>query len=64
MTEHMGIPEESMVYNADKYGYTGSASPFYALYDARKNSEIGQDDSIVFCAMASGYQVTAVLYKC
>ena len=51
------------VYIGDQYGYTGCTSPVMALDDKLKTGSFSKDDIIVFCSVASGYSMTALLYK-
>lgn len=48
----------------DKYGYTGCTSPIMALDDRVKKEKFNKDDILVFCSVAGGYIMTALLYRC
>ncbi|MEG1254370.1 ketoacyl-ACP synthase III [Clostridium sp.] len=47
----------------NKYGYTGCTSPIMALDDRLKYEKFNKDDIVVFCSVASGYSICALLYK-
>ena len=51
------------IYIGNKYGYTGCTSPIMALDDKLKSHKFKKDEIIVFCSVASGYSMTALLYK-
>ncbi|WFR56300.1 3-oxoacyl-[acyl-carrier-protein] synthase III C-terminal domain-containing protein [Anaerocolumna sp. AGMB13025] len=50
-------------YIGDKYGYTGCTSPIMALEDKLKTAHFNQDELVIFCSVASGYSMTALLYQ-
>lgn len=56
-------PKDKYTFIADKYGYTGSASPIFALDEAYNLNIIKDSDYIVFCTVGIGYSMTALLYK-
>ncbi len=56
-------PKDKYTFIADKYGYTGSASPIFALDEAYNLNRINDSDYIVFCTVGIGYSMTALLYK-
>lgn len=45
----------------DQYGYTGVSSPIMALNEIW--DDLGQEGYLVFCSVAAGYSMNAVLYK-
>ena len=47
----------------DKYGYTGCTSPVMALDDNLKKHKFKKDNLIVFCSVAAGYSMAALLYQ-
>ncbi|MBE6050103.1 MAG: 3-oxoacyl-ACP synthase [Clostridium sp.] len=61
--EQMGIPEEKSLYVADKYGYTGTTSPFLVLYEGIKNGQIKRGDYLIFSTVAAGSTHITVLLK-
>lgn len=54
---------EKVTYVGDKYGYTGCTSPIMALDDRLSVERFKKDDILVFCSVASGYSMIALLYK-
>lgn len=59
--EKLGVSKEKYVFVGDKYGYTGVSSPIMALNEVWDN--IGEGGYLVFCSVAAGYSMNAVLYK-
>lgn len=51
------------IFIGDKYGYTGCTSPIMALDDNLKTQKFKKDNLIVFCSVAAGYTMAALLYK-
>lgn len=47
----------------DRYGYTGCTSPIMALDDNLQIQKFEEDSMIVFCSVAAGYSMAALLYK-
>ncbi len=61
--ELMNIDEDKSIYIGDKYGYTGTSSPFIALYESIKQGKVKRGDYIVFWTIGSGSESIAMLYK-
>ncbi len=61
--EKLGVPFEKTTTVGEKYGYTGCASPFFALHDAIKEGKVAQGDYIVLFSVGAGYSMSAVLLK-
>ncbi|NBI06425.1 ketoacyl-ACP synthase III [Senegalia massiliensis] len=61
--EKLGNTLEKATFIADKYGYTGSASPIMALNERLEKENFIEDDLIVFCSVAAGYTMQALSYK-
>jgi len=61
--EKMEIGVERTTIVADKYGYTGCASPFFALHDAILEDKVAKGDYIVLCSVGAGYTMSAILLK-
>jgi 3-oxoacyl-[acyl-carrier-protein] synthase-3 len=59
----LNYPMENMMYIGDKYGYTGTSSPFIALYHALLEKRVQSGDTIVFWSAGSGLTTTALLYR-
>jgi 3-oxoacyl-[acyl-carrier-protein] synthase-3 len=61
--ELMNINEDKSIYIGDKYGYTGTTSPFIALYEAIKQGQVKRGDYIMLWTFGAGCQSIALLYK-
>ena len=61
--EKLGAKMGQATFVADKYGYNGSASPIIALNDRLKKETFKKDEIIIFCSVAAGYTMEALLYK-
>jgi 3-oxoacyl-[acyl-carrier-protein] synthase-3 len=61
--ELLGISEDKSVYIGDKYGYTGTSSPFIALYEAIKEGKVKRGDYLMFWTIGSGSESIVMLYK-
>lgn len=57
----LGVSEDRYIFVGDQYGYTGTSSPIMALNEIWDDLE--QSGYLVFCSVAAGYSMTAVLYK-
>ena len=47
----------------DKYGYTGTTSPFIALADSLTNEEVSKGDYVLFWSVGSGFTCHTSLFK-
>jgi 3-oxoacyl-[acyl-carrier-protein] synthase-3 len=54
---------EKATYIGNQYGYSGCTSPIMALDDKLRQEKFDEDDLSIFCSVASGYTMTALLYK-
>lgn len=54
MSERLGIPEEKLVVNLDKYGNTSAASIPIALNEAVLSGKIKPGELLVFCGFGAG----------
>lgn len=61
--EELGLPEEKSLYLADKYGYTGTTSPFLVLYEGIKSGQIKRGDYLIFSTVAAGSTHITLLLK-
>ncbi|MCY6371891.1 ketoacyl-ACP synthase III [Clostridium ganghwense] len=59
----LGTNMDKTTFVGNKYGYTGPTSPIMALDDKLKEKCFEKDDIIVFCSVAGGYTMSALLYK-
>lgn len=61
--EHFNIADEQVVYVGDRYGYTGTSSPFIALYEGEKSGRVKRGDYVVFWTIGAGFELVATLIK-
>lgn len=61
--EKLGSKQNQATFVADKYGYTGSASPIMALNERLREEKFKDEELIVFCSVAAGYTMQALSYK-
>jgi 3-oxoacyl-[acyl-carrier-protein] synthase-3 len=61
--ENLGATKDQATFIGHKYGYTGCASPIMALDDRIKREEFEKDEISIFCSVAAGYTMAALLYK-
>ncbi len=59
----LGLPLTKTHWIMDKYGYTGSACVFLALYDIWKQNKIKKGDLIDFCTSGVGFTMASALFK-
>ncbi|PLR82800.1 hypothetical protein CVD25_11265 [Bacillus canaveralius] len=57
------IDDEKIVYVGDRFGYTGTSSPFLALHEGIKSGRIKRGDHLIFWTIGAGYQIITMLYK-
>nr|WP_302595337.1 3-oxoacyl-[acyl-carrier-protein] synthase III C-terminal domain-containing protein [uncultured Cellulosilyticum sp.] len=61
--EELSIPEEKSIYIGNKYGYTGTSSPFIALYEAIKEKRVKRGDNILFWTAGAQLQYVFAIMK-
>lgn len=61
--EHFDINDENMMFIADKYSYTGTSSPVFALHEGLEQGRIKRGDHVVFWTLGHGLQLVATLVK-
>ena len=61
--EKLGASLDQAIFIGNKYGYTGCASPIMALDDRLNKEEFKRDELSMFCSVAGGYTMAALLYK-
>ena len=54
---------DKAIFIANKYGYTGPTSPIMALDDKLQEGPFKEGDLCIFCSVAGGYSMSALLYK-
>lgn len=62
-SEAIGIPKEKILYIGDKYGYTGTSSPFLAFYEGLKNNIIQKGDYVIFWSLGINWTTSGILLK-
>lgn len=60
---HFDIPEEKIIYVGDEYGYTGTSSPFIALYEGIESGKIKRGDLILFWTIGGGHEFITMLFR-
>lgn len=60
---HLKLDESRFIYVGDRYGYTGTSSPFIALYEGIKSGQIQRGDTVCFWTIGCGFQLVAMLWK-
>jgi 3-oxoacyl-[acyl-carrier-protein] synthase-3 len=63
LANELNVDIEKFEFIGDRYGYTGTSSPFVALHYAIKQNEIQCGDDIVFWTVGAGYESCAMLWK-
>ncbi|WP_042348621.1 3-oxoacyl-[acyl-carrier-protein] synthase III C-terminal domain-containing protein [Bacillus massiliigorillae] len=63
ISESLNIDEDKVAYSGDKYGYTGTSSPIFALYDSINSGKVKRGDYILFWTVGSGFHTNTVLFK-
>ncbi len=58
-----GIQKEKGIYVGDKYGYTGTSSPFFAYTEGIKQGKIKKGDIVFFTTVGVGYSICSMLLK-
>ncbi|WBW96880.1 ketoacyl-ACP synthase III [Oceanirhabdus sp. W0125-5] len=61
--DNLGVDARKATFVADKYGYTGTASPIMALNDTLNEKNFNKDEYIIFCSVGAGYIMGAMLYR-
>ncbi|MBP1737486.1 MAG: 3-oxoacyl-ACP synthase [Oscillospiraceae bacterium] len=57
------INESKSIFIGDQYGYTGTSSPFIALYESIKSGIVQKGDYVMFWTIGGGSENIAVLFK-
>lgn len=59
----LDLPLEKTHLVMDKFGYSGSASGFMALYDALEQGKVERGDLIIFCTSGAGFVLGTTLFR-
>lgn len=63
LTERLGVSQEKVYINVDKYGNTSAASIPIALDEAHKTGRLQQGDIILFCSFGGGFTWGSLLMR-
>lgn len=61
--ELLGIDESKSIFIGDQYGYTGTSSPYIALYEALKRGLVKRGDYIMIWTIGGGSENIAMLMR-
>lgn len=61
--DRFDLSNEQVVYVGDKFGYTGTSSPFIALYEGVKSGQVKRNDYVIFWTIGAGFELVATLIK-
>jgi 3-oxoacyl-[acyl-carrier-protein] synthase-3 len=61
--ERLGLPEEKVMINIDRYGNTTSATIPLATRDAVQQGRLRKGDIVIFAAVGAGYTVGASIWR-
>lgn len=57
------IPSEKRIYVGDKYGYTGTSSPFFAFTEGVASKKIKKGDVVFFTTVGVGISICSMLVR-
>jgi len=57
------LDDQQMIYVGDRFGYTGTSSPFIALHEAVETGRVKRGDYVLFWSIGSGFQLVAMLFR-
>lgn len=61
--DYCGIPKEKGIYIGDKYGYTGTSSPFFSFTEGLHSGKIKEGDLIFFTTVGVGHSICSMLLR-
>ena len=61
--KEFNVDTNKFIYIGDKYGYTGTSSPFITLYEAIEDGKVKRGDYVVFWSVGTNWTTCAVLLK-
>ncbi len=61
--DHLKITDEQITYVGDRFGYTGTSSPFIALHEAVETGQVRRGDHVLFWTVGAGFELIAMLFK-
>lgn len=63
LRDQFDLDMDKIIYVGNKYGYTGTTSPFLSLYEGIQDGRIKRGDTILFWTVGAGHQFIAMLFK-
>lgn len=60
---HLKTDKEKFIYVGDKYGYTGTSSPFIALYEAVKTGKVKRGDLVCLWSVAINWTICTLVIR-
>lgn len=63
MKKEFEIHDDRFIYVGDKYGYTGTSSPFLALHDAIKEGKVKRGDYVALWSVGTNWTTCALVIK-
>lgn len=61
--ESLDVPIDKFIYVGDEYGYTGTSSPFIALYEGIRAGKIKENDTVCLWSVGVNWIICTVLLK-
>ena len=61
--DRLGLSFDRTHWVADRFGYTGSASVFMALFDAVENAMLESGDLVALCTSGAGFTTASALFR-
>ncbi|WP_100489577.1 ketoacyl-ACP synthase III [Sporolactobacillus pectinivorans] len=61
--KHFNLTNEQIIYIGDRFGYTGTSSPFLALHEGLQEGRIKRGDYVIFWTVGAGLQTIGMLFK-
>lgn len=59
----LGVGMDRVEFVGDRFGYTGTSSPFLALHHALQSGRVQQGDRVLFWSIGTGIETCALLWK-
>lgn len=63
MEKEFKVNREKFIYVGDRYGYTGTSSPFLALYTAIKEGKVKRGDYVALWSVGTNWTTCAMIIK-
>lgn len=61
--ELLDVDMKRVEFIGDRYGYTGTSSPFLALHHAAERKSVRHGDTVVFWSIGTGVETCSLLWK-